>query len=216
MVGANLTQEHTAHRHGPMALQAATFSVGAPAIEERGRFSVQRYLPVLGIVSVSIISAAALVYFQDSIAALGQWGYVGLFVTQVVNSASIFLPTVGQAYVFATAPSFDPVLMGVVGGVGAALGELTGYALGASGREAIQKRRWYGKTQGLMARWGGGGLFAFALLPLPFDVAGIWAGTTRYPVWRFVAYVAAGKIFRVMAIALVGQLSVPHLAQMFG
>lgn len=55
-----------------------------------------------------------------------------------------------------------------------------------------------------MVGWTGAILVGFAVLPIPFDVAGIWAGTTRYPLWRFLVFVMAGKFVKVAAVALAG------------
>ena len=46
-----------------------------------------------------------------------------------------------------------------------------------------------------MNRYGGGILFVSALAPfIPVDAAGLVAGSTRYPVHKFLLYLGAGKI----------------------
>ena len=55
-----------------------------------------------------------------------------------------------------------------------------------------------------IASWGGPGLFAFAVLPLPFDLAGVWAGATRYSLPRFMTFVLAGTVVKMTAIAFAG------------
>jgi uncharacterized membrane protein YdjX (TVP38/TMEM64 family) len=45
-------------------------------------------------------------------------------------------------------------------------------------------------------------LFILALLPVPFDAAGLWAGAVRYSIACFFLYVAPGKIMKMTAIAL--------------
>ncbi len=56
-----------------------------------------------------------------------------------------------------------------------------------------------------------GALFTFALMPIPFDVAGVWAGTMRYPLWRFLVFVTPGKVLKVTSVALAGSYSVNWL-----
>ena len=164
--------------------------------------------------SLSILVAVILIRFGDTISRLGDWGYLGIFVIQVMNSATIVLPAPGHAYTFAIAASLSPLLVGLIGGFGAGLGELTGYALGAGGRDILAGGRLYRRMLALAERRGGGvALFLFAALPVPFDVAGIWAGTTRYPIRRFLLYVIMGKIVKVTGIAIIGFYSVPWLAR---
>ena len=60
-------------------------------------------------------------------------------------------------------------------------------------------------------RWRGLAIFAFAATPLPFDIAGIWAGAIRYPLARFLLIVFGGKLILVTAIALAGYYSIDFL-----
>jgi membrane protein DedA with SNARE-associated domain len=39
---------------------------------------------------------------------------------------------------------------------------------------------------------------------LPFDLAGIWAGTGRYPVGKFLVIVISGKVIKVTTVAMAG------------
>ena len=54
-------------------------------------------------------------------------------------------------------------------------------------------------------------LALFAALPLPFDIAGIWAGTIRYPPHRFIIYVAAGKVVKITSFAFAAYYGVGWL-----
>ena len=60
-------------------------------------------------------------------------------------------------------------------------------------------------------RWRGLAIFAFAATPLPFDIAGIWAGAIRYPIARFLVIVFCGKLILVTAIAIAGYYGVDFL-----
>ena len=59
-------------------------------------------------------------------------------------------------------------------------------------------------------------LFTFALLPVPFDIAGIWAGTVRYSPARFLLYVAAGKIIKFTVLAFGGFFGISWLLKLLG
>ena len=161
-------------------------------------------LPMLGALCFSVLVFAVLVFFRESLFKLGNWGYLGVFLVQLADSATIFIPTPGHAYAFATGAALNPVLLGVIGGVGATLGELTGYFLGARAHRGLEGGRLYDRVLALTKRWTGPALFTFALLPGPFEVANICAGAIRYPLWRFFLYVGIGKIVKVTCIAAGG------------
>lgn len=149
-----------------------------------------------------------LVYYRDLLAQMGEWGYVGVFFIEMANSATIFIPTPGQTYAFALGITLNPFILGIIGGTGSAVGELTGYVVGAKTGHRINHGRTFMRLQRLTMKWGGICLFLFALLPGPFEVVGLWAGTVRYPIWRFFLYVALGKILKVMAFATAGYFSI--------
>ena len=173
-------------------------------------------LPLLATVGVSVILTGALLHFRESLEQLGHWGYVGVFAAEFGNSAAIIVPTPGPAYTLAMSVVLHPLLLGLLGGVAAALGELVGYAVGARGSEIVPGGRLYARLQTMTARWGGGVLFAFAVLPLPFDVAGVWAGAVRYPLWRFAVYVTLGKVIKVTTIALAGYYGINRILEIVG
>ena len=173
--------------------------------EERGlRVARLNVVPLLGAVLFSLTTVAAMVYFQGAFAGMGNWGYLANSGIQMASSATIVIPVPGSVYTLAMGSTLNPLVLGLLGGVGAAVGELTAYMVGASGRGMVHESRLYRRMQTLTTRWGGLTLFAFALLPFPFDVAGIWAGIARYPVRRFLLFVAAGKAIQLTAVATVG------------
>ena len=161
-------------------------------------------MPVLGAVVFSLTTVATAVYFREALAGLGNWGYVGNFGAQMAASSTVVVPGPGSVFTLAMGPTLNPLLLGLAGGVGSAIGELSAYLVGASGGSLGHESRLYRRVHTLSARWCGPTLFAFALLPLPFDLAGIWAGVARYPVRRFLLYVAAGKTIQLTAVALAG------------
>ena len=88
-----------------------------------------------------------------------------------------------------------------------ALGELTGYILGKSGRAVFPKNRWYLAMESGMKRFGAPVIFVAALVPNPFfDVAGILAGATKLPIWMFITATFFGKTLRFLLLALLPTL----------
>jgi membrane protein YqaA with SNARE-associated domain len=108
----------------------------------------------------------------------------------------------------------NPLLVGLVAGVGEALGELTGYAAGFAGRAVIEDYQTYKRLVGWMERRGGATIFLLSAIPNPFfDLAGIAAGTLRYPAWRFLVFCWLGKTLKTTLVALAGAQSVVLIEQ---
>lgn len=171
-------------------------------------------VPVAGVLALTLGISAAMVVYREPLGHLGMWGYPGVFLIMLVNNATVFLPALGQAFLAAAAQSLNPVLLGVVGGVGGAAGELTGYVLGRSGHRVMARTPLVRRLLRLRRRGLGPALFIFALTPLPFDVAGVIAGSVGYPVWRFLAWVGAGKILNTIAIAVASYYTIGWLSRL--
>ncbi len=184
-----------------------------PAEAPRSRAS--RYLPLLAMALFSVAVAVFLLLAQESLERLGDWGYAGAFAAMLVNNATIILPAVGQLIVAGLSASLNPVLLGVVGGVGGTIGELTGYVLGVTGRRIVSVENLDRRLRRIPKRLFGPTLFVFAVTPLPFDVAGIVAGTMRYPVGWFLLWVGAGKILNTIAIAVAARYTIAWLERVF-
>ena len=169
-----------------------------------------RKLPILLILQLGGFLAAAvglcylLLRFSPMLASLGAWGYVGVAAVEFSNSVMLVFPTPAAAYTFAMGAVLNPLAVAAIGGVFATMGELVGYALGRRGSRIVPDHRMIVRLREWTERWGAIVLFLFAALPLPFDFVGIWAGTARYPLTRFVPIVLLGKTLKTGSIALAG------------
>jgi len=86
------------------------------------------------------------------------------------------------------------MLLTLVAGLAGALGELTGYVVGVSGRDLIARGKWYEKANDWMVNYGFWCVAFFAFVPNPFfDAIGFAAGVLRYPLWKFVLACFLGK-----------------------
>ena len=106
--------------------------------------------------------------------------------------------------------------MPVLAGVGEAMGEITGYALGYSGKGVIDKSRLYNRFERWVRKRGGVVIFIVSVIPNPvFDVLGIAAGALRYPLRRFLLIAWAGKTIKNVGIAYAGAQSVTWIKDVF-
>src|SRR3990170_6959702 len=117
------------------------------ASERRGFGWRLEYTLLLGVAIVMTAFTVAFFYFGADISNLRTYGYGGLFVVNIIGSASILLPSPAAASVFGGGaflsgflglPAF--VWVGLVAGLGEAIGEFSGYAAGYGRRIIVQNR----------------------------------------------------------------------------
>lgn len=134
-----------------------------------------------------------------------RYGYLGVFVINLLGNATIIMPVPSLAVVSAVGPFLNPFLVGVVAGLGASFGELTGYLAGYSGRAVIENRETYDRMVKWTNQYGLWVILVLAIVPNPlFDVAGIVAGALKVPVWQFLLTCWAGKTIKMVIFALGG------------
>jgi membrane protein YqaA with SNARE-associated domain len=163
----------------------------------------ERLLKALSIVLVLTL-ITAVILLSDRLPNYKSVGYVGVFVLSFVGSASILVPIPGIAAVCAGPGLIGlfPLWVGLLASVAESLGELTGYLIGFSGRGFAENNRFYPRIERWMQRRGGIALFVASSIPNPlFDLVGVAAGTLKYPVWRFLVAVWAGKLIKSTTIA---------------
>jgi membrane protein YqaA with SNARE-associated domain len=132
-------------------------------------------------------------------------GLLLFFVLQIVSNATLLLPVPGLMLTSLVGSHVDPLLVGVIAGVGQTLGELTGYLAGYSGQTLLPDTARTRAVSGWMRRYGVVALFVLAVLPNPlFDIAGIMAGAMRMPVWQFLLGAGLGKVVKNIAFAFAG------------
>jgi membrane protein YqaA with SNARE-associated domain len=132
-------------------------------------------------------------------------GYPAIWISNFIGSASVFIPVPGLAAVcWGADPEWELnlVAIGVIAGSAQALGELSGYIAGLSGKGLVTRSRFYPRVERWMRRHGTLFLFCMAVIPNPaFDVAGMAAGSTGYPVRKFLAVLFVAKSLRSIGIA---------------
>lgn len=171
---------------------------------EKRFWSRERYLQIVALLFVLTL-CTILVLHRDKVTELGMYGYVGVFLISLITCSSIVVPVPGWIIVATLGAILNPVLVGVVSGVGGTIGEMTGYLLGYGGRLAVDKAGIYSRMVEWMKRWGSVTIFILALIPNPlFDIAGAAAGLLRFPLWKFLLFGAAGRIPKHILFAYIG------------
>ena len=176
------------------------------------RFSLFAFVVVFVIVGIVLWTTNSLT--------LENAGYGGVWIISFIAAGSIFLPVPGPAAVcVAAVPDFglNPLAIGIISASAEALGEMTGYIAGLSGRSLLQKHRLYPRVQSLVQRRGGLILFFGSIIPNPlFDVIGIAAGSVAYPIKKFLIVVFFAKAIKSTSIAYACFLGIDWIQGYFG
>ena len=179
--------------------------------------SWRRFLgPILALLIAVVISLSVYV-ISDRVEQFGQYGYPGIFVLNMLSSATIVVPAPGLAVVSVMGAVLNPFIVGVCAGAGDAVGELTGYLAGYSGRAVIEDTTRYEQLVRWTQKYGLWVIFVLSVIPNPlFDFAGIAAGALKIPAHRFLLVCWLGKTIKTTLFALGGQTVaelVPFLAR---
>lgn len=170
-----------------------------------------------GVVILVVAITILIVMFHAQLRAFHNYGYVGIFLANLIASASLVAPVPALAMVFALGGVLNPLLVGILSGIGATLGEITGYLLGFGGREVMEKVRFYHRIEDWMAKRGWLIILVLALIPNPFfDIAGAAAGALRYPLWKFFLFAGIGKLAKSLLVAYGGAWGLPWVLHKLG
>jgi membrane protein DedA with SNARE-associated domain len=153
------------------------------------------------------------------------YGYLGIFLISLLGATSVFIPIPSSVVIFILGSAradgswaFEPIWIAVAAGLGAAVGELSGYLIGLGGRKVISEK-YKRKTDILMKlfkRLGPIVIFAFALTPLPDDLLFIPLGMMRYRILTAFIPALLGKFLSNLIIAYAGRFSLEIIRDIFG
>jgi len=172
--------------------------------------------PLIAVV-LAVVITLVIVAFRDDLARFENYGYAGVFLISLLGNATVILPAPSLAVVFSMGGVLNPLFVGLVAGVGEALGELTGYMAGYGGRAVIEDWQMYHRLERWMQRHGSATIFVLSAIPNPiFDLAGIAAGVLRFPLQWFLLSCWAGKTIKTIAFAFMGAQFIDILERFLG
>jgi uncharacterized membrane protein YdjX (TVP38/TMEM64 family) len=153
-----------------------------------------------------VIGVSVYLYLiRDQIQQLEGYGYPGIFLFNLLSSATLILPVPGVAVTSLMGAVFHPFWVAVAAGTGAALGELSGYLAGFSGQVVVQRTEIADRIEGWMRKYGEIAVLVLAIIPNPFfDIAGLMAGALRMKIWRFLLFCWLGKLVKMLIFAYAG------------
>lgn len=157
------------------------------------------------LIFASILISVLIIYFRDDLAKLASYGYFGIFLINLLGSATIVIPAPVILSALVGGSVYNPILVGLVVALGATIGELTGFIAGIGGQVAMTDHKHFKRVEKWMEKSGFVTLLVLALIPNPlFDLAGIFAGATNYGVKKFLLATFLGKSLKFLIVALLG------------
>lgn len=169
----------------------------------------------LSILVDGVASIAAITYdFSLNLSLL--LGYPGAFVVSLIGNATILVPFpyVAVAFILGGLTDeitsefvFNPVAVGILSGIGATIGEMTGYVVGYAGGRLIdeEQRSSFSRYVEKHPRATPLVLWFLAATPIPDDVLIVPLAASRYPWWKVLVPQLVGKTMFLSAIALSGR-----------
>ena len=152
-------------------------------------------------------------------------GYPGAFLISVIGNATILVPFpyVGVAFILGGLREgmvfvFDPWLIGIVSGIGAMIGEMTGYFIGYGGGKLIDESQTsaFKKYVDAHPRATPLVIWFLAVTPIPDDVLVVPLGAARYSWWKVALAQLLGKTMFLMGIAWSGRFGLDFIGSILG
>lgn len=188
-------------------------------------------LSVLLIVAIGVLAVAYKDEIQrivQNIDAYQNYAYVIAFVVNFMAGATVIVYVPGVPTVFALGGIVPfPLIVGVVAGLGEALGGFTGYMLGMGsetylkqpGNGRIQQafQKIYTRIDGWMGKRGYVTVFLASAIFNPFYMFfGATAGATGMAPWKYYLASAAGKIVKATYVAYLGAWGMGYILGWLG
>lgn len=176
--------------------------------ETRAGTSKTQY--VIGGLAIALTLALCVVavLYWEYIKNVSHYGYLGVFVISIFAGATVLVPIPGILVVFTMGSILHPAVVGVISGLGEAVGSIGIYLSGYSGQRAVQGLNSHGlfaKFSDWIRRRGSVAVFLMSAIlnPLFYPFTAI-AGMLRFGLVRFFFLCWGGKSVKNMIIAYAG------------
>ncbi len=191
-----------------------------PGGVRRGERVRKKIIPLLTLLLVIAITVGIFYFYRHysvRVEELKAYLYLAPFLISLTFNATLILPA-GSMLIISAFGAILPsaTLVGLVGGAGAAIGEITGYMAGYSGRGIVENVKLYKRLEGWVKKWGFMAIFIFSLVPFVFDLAGIAAGVLRFPLWKFILACWLGRTILYVIVAFAGTWGWEPILQYLG
>jgi membrane protein YqaA with SNARE-associated domain len=179
-------------------------------LKQKRWLTLALYVAVLVGLSIGFVYLLGylMAHFNISVGGFATTAYLVVFLVTLASNVGIFVPVyIHVSIMIAAAQYWNPVLIALIASAAGALGETSGYYAGYLGKRIAQVENMpgYQRLVGWMNKHGPWGIFLISLQPiLPFDIAGLLAGASRMPLWKFILPCWAGRFPKYLLACYVG------------
>ncbi len=171
-------------------------------------------------IALTIALCVVAVLYWEYIKNVSHYGYLGVFIISIFAGATVLVPIPGILVVFTMGSILHPALVGLVSGLGEAVGSIGIYLSGYSGQRAIQgldNYRIFARFSDWIRRRGSVAVFLMSAIlnPLFYPFTAI-AGMLRFGLVRFFFLCWGGKSVKNMMIAYAGFFGLRSLLRWAG
>ncbi|MFX0059879.1 MAG: hypothetical protein ACFE85_18870 [Candidatus Hodarchaeota archaeon] len=139
--------------------------------------------------------ANTVMWFYNEFGDLGI--YIGVFSISIFGNFTIIFPvpyTIALIVISAVIPGVNPIMLGIVGGLGASIGETTAWLIGRGSKGVIGDSESTKRMKNYVEKgWAPLLIFIFAATPLPDDAFLIVLGLAQYSIIKALMYCFLGK-----------------------
>jgi membrane protein YqaA with SNARE-associated domain len=159
-----------------------------------------RRTALIGMLALMLLVNIGFYFIPFDYTILGDYAVAGVFGITALATATIVIPVPYIPVIMHIAQQYHDMHMlvwiALAAGAGSVVGEISGYMVGRTGRQAFAETRF---SQWVAAQM----THPVRAFPL-FDVAGIAAGAFGVPFWLFATAVFSGRFVRMLGIVLAG------------
>jgi len=169
--------------------------------------------------AITIVLCIFIIQHRGFLEEIGEWGYIGCFVINLLASVTLVMPGFGIPITFTLGGVLNPAIVGAVAGIGETLGALSAYFTGYGGRGLFRDSNstLYIRFSNLLHRHGSKAVFVMASVfnPLYYPFA-VFLGMLRFGWMKFFLATWAGRTIKNMALAYLGYFGLRSILVWFG
>ena len=191
----------------------------------------------LALIGVTIGVCVLLIRYWKYLSQFQVLVYLGLFFTAILAGSPIPIPTPCMALTFTLGSQFQPVVIGLIAGLGAAIGSMLVYFTARTGRRFLPSLNISDPTNKIYSGWLGKflqkiklprivefvnrrglvGVFLFSIFPNPLLMPLlITMGINRLRAWKVAIACLLGHSVMFLALAFLGYYGLGSLLKYFG
>ena len=184
---------------------------------------VSKLILTLVVILTVVLSVVAIMH-REWIQGLATYGYLGVFLINLIASAALVVPGFGAVVVFTAGGLLNPFVVGAAAGLGEGIGALASYTLGQHGKHVVLNtfngNKMYDAIYCRIRRWMGYHgtltLFVSSIIVNPFFApVGVAAAMCKTPRWKYFLICGGGKTIKGIIIAQIGSVGLKAIFRAF-